>query len=717
MKPELLAPAGDFDSLKAAINNGADAVYLGLDGFNARATAQNFNKETIFDAVRLAHLYGVKVYIALNTLVSNSEIPMLLDSAAAAVDAKADAFIVQDLGVAAILTRCFTNICLHASTQMGIHNLYGAQTAQRLGIKRVVLSRETKLEDIRQIKAQTELELEFFVQGALCVGFSGQCYISALENDKSGNRGRCLQLCRLPYAASFDGKNIAQGHLLSTADLCLIDNLKLLADSGISAFKIEGRLRRAGYVAEAVACYRKAIDNGFPSGNTDSVARLKKVFFRGEYITQAYLNEGVSDGIINKTDANHIGLPIGEVIKSAPFKDIYEIELSTKHRLAAGDGLKFFDNGTQIGSIGVGNVVQTSGGTYKVYGKVKPKAGTTVNLILDKAAEDTALARAKKLPIDVQIIAKKGEPLRLTASFNGITVSQESDYIIPAAETRPTSPTELASLVSRVGDSVFCINGTTTEAQNIFIPKSVANETRRNLISKLENAIIDANQKHIIAAKDTTQISAVKQQAAAYHANSAEILPIYQSETSGGGLLQEDKISIIYPADYTAKQTGGLVQQAQKQGYRPCLRLPTLANSHDIQIIEGLLADCPQIKTLFINNPYGFAFADKGYEIIAGWGINIYNNFALDAAAALGAAKAVQSIELKDNLAQNGSLYRFAGKGLPIMTLAHCPYKTVYGGSCTQCKYSGNLKYNRGKKSYNIVRHRASQCTFELIAD
>jgi len=188
---EILAPVKDEENFFQAINNGADAVYLGLTDFNARQKASNFSAENLKKTIDYAHFLGVKVYITLNTIVVDNEIDKLINLVSSAIDCGADAFIVQDLGVAKLLKSCFKNIVLHGSTQMGIHNLYGAKVCQQMGLSRIVLSRETTIEDIKEIKANTNLELEFFVQGALCVAFSGACYLSSVKHSCSGNRGKC----------------------------------------------------------------------------------------------------------------------------------------------------------------------------------------------------------------------------------------------------------------------------------------------------------------------------------------------------------------------------------------------------------------------------------------------------------------------------------------------------------------------------------------------
>lgn len=714
-RPELLAPAGDFDSLKAAVYHGADAVYLGLSNFNARASAANFNKDTVREAVKFAHLYGVKVYITLNTLVKDAEIPVMLELAEAGVHAKADAFIVQDFGVVSVLKRCFPGICLHASTQMGIHNLYGAQIAEKLGLQRVVLSRETTLADIKEIKKNTNLEIEFFVQGALCVAFSGNCYMSALECNNSGNRGKCLQLCRLPYGAEYDNRKQKENYLLSPADLCLIDRLEELAESGVCAFKIEGRLRRAAYVAEAVNCYRKAIDEGFPPQNDEKKERLKKVFFRGDYLTRAYLDDGVPDRIINKDNQNHIGVPIGEVTGVRPFKDIFEIEIATNHPLVSGDGLKFFRNGREVGSIGVGNTIALTNGHYKVYGKVNPSPDAIVHLIRDKASEDTILAQIKKLPVTVKITALEASSLELTACCKGIEVRETSHYLVQRAENAPITPKEIIKQVSKTGDSVFSIARAEVEAGQIFIPKSVINETRRNLLLKLEKSILENAEKSVTASINTLEIDRIKKEIVSCRNPVCE--GVYESFENGEGKLTDENIAVIYPSDFNGEETAFAVKDALLRGDTPCLRLPAMASGEGVRIIEKLLQKNKEIKTLLINNLYGFAFAERGYQIIAGWGLNMYNHFALQTVYGLGAEKAIKSVELKDGLDSDNRLYQFCGKGFPLMTLAHCPYKTLHGNTCEKCSYIKGLKYTRNQKTYSVVRHKLDKCYFEVIDD
>ena len=232
---EILSPAGSLATLKAAVNNGADAVYIGGKAFSARKNAVNFSDEEIVEAVHYAHLYGAKVYVTVNTLISDSELPKVHDFAKFLYENQVDALIIQDLGVLKMMRESFPDFEVHASTQMTIHNLAGARLAKELGFSRVVLSREMSFEEIKNISENVDIELEVFVHGALCMSYSGQCLMSSFLGARSGNRGACAQPCRLPYTlCDFSKKPISQKdkYLLSLKDLCLIDEMETLKECG-----------------------------------------------------------------------------------------------------------------------------------------------------------------------------------------------------------------------------------------------------------------------------------------------------------------------------------------------------------------------------------------------------------------------------------------------------------------------------------------------------
>ncbi len=285
---ELLSPAGSFDALRAAVCNGADAVYLGVDSFNARRGARNFTTEELREAVRYCHVRGVKVHLTLNTLVADRQMREVAQVISTAAEAGVDAFIVQDLGVVSLCKQIAPQIELHASTQMSVHSLEGVREAAAMGLSRVVLARELPREDIAFICRNSPVEIEVFVHGALCMCYSGQCYMSAVIGRRSGNRGQCAQPCRLPYGYDrFDEK-----YPLSLKDNCLVQYVQELERLGVASVKIEGRMKRPEYVATATGIYRKAID-GEKIG-AEEMRALRTAFSRQGF-TQGYYEKNIGN--------------------------------------------------------------------------------------------------------------------------------------------------------------------------------------------------------------------------------------------------------------------------------------------------------------------------------------------------------------------------------------------------------------------------------------
>lgn len=282
---ELLSPAGSLDALHAAVCNGADAVYLGTDGFNARSGARNFTLDELTEVVRYCHVRGVQVHLTLNTLITDREMPALAERIAAAARAGVDAFIVQDLGAAVLCRQIAPQIPLHASTQMSLHSLEGVRQAAALGFSRAVLARELPREDIAHICRNSPIEIEVFVHGALCMCYSGQCYMSSIIGRRSGNRGQCAQPCRLPYGyGRFENQ-----YPLSLKDNCLISYLRELRQMGVASLKIEGRMKRPEYVATVTGIYRAALDGG-EVGRSQTEA-LRAAFSRQGFTQDYYLGK------------------------------------------------------------------------------------------------------------------------------------------------------------------------------------------------------------------------------------------------------------------------------------------------------------------------------------------------------------------------------------------------------------------------------------------
>jgi putative protease len=303
---ELLAPAGSREAFAAAIANGADAVYLGGKMFGARAYADNFSLEELKEMIEEAHLFGVKVYVTVNTIIYDDEFPDLIEFLDFLYQNHCDAIIVQDLGVANLARKRYPQLKLHASTQMNIHSLAQVKVLEELGFSRVVLARELSLAEISEIKKNSNLEIEVFVHGALCVSCSGNCYLSSIIGKRSGNRGRCAQPCRLEYSL---GKN--QGYLLSTKDLNTLSRIPELLAAGIDSLKIEGRMKRPEYVACVVGAYRQALDKRL--FNLDKAEEdLRKIFNR--QFTQGFLFSEPRENIVNPDTPNHIGIEVGRVL-------------------------------------------------------------------------------------------------------------------------------------------------------------------------------------------------------------------------------------------------------------------------------------------------------------------------------------------------------------------------------------------------------------------
>jgi len=705
---ELLAPAGDIASFEAALSGGADAIYLGLSDFNARRKAQNFSADNLRSYVERAHFFGVKVYITFNTLIKDEEMPKFSGLAKAAAEAKADAFIVQDLGAAACLKAAFPNVTLHASAQLGVHNLYGARQAERLGFKRVVLSRETKLEDIREIKKHTDLELEYFVQGALCIAFSGNCYLSAQECGASGNRGLCKQLCRLPYVAKLGG-DTKGGYLLSARDMCLADSLGELAKAGVTSFKIEGRMRRADYVQAAVGIYRRLLDGiyiGKTALSADDVNSLKIAYSRGDnYLTRGYLDGG-APSVVDSAYNNHTGLAVGEIKEVKPFKtDLYRVTLFSGCSLESGDGLKFFSqDGKEAASVGLNDIKPCGENLYCFVTKKPLKAGWTVRLI-SKAGDKGNIEM--RVCADIKVEAVAGRPLAIQATCkadNAVLSAIAYGGVCESAKTSPTGAEELRTQASKTADSGFYIGNCDVVTDCAFVPKSVVNALRRQALEELKSKLIayremgaanvdyDAYGRFSKGAKngfDYPKMQFIRQ-----------ICDIK--------VRNRDILNVLCPSEYTSERVKHMLEECGLRAEDIALQLPVIANGKDIKVIRKLLADMPRIRALVSENIYGLAFADEGYRVIAGAGHNSLNGYTVEVLKGLGAAEVLPSVEL-------GRRQNVIGEELPLMTLAHCPYKTVYGCECSKCAYKEGMTYAREGREYDIRRTRLSQCYFGLF--
>ena len=494
-KPELLAPAGSMDSLKAAIAAGCDAVYLSGKMYGARAFANNFSNEELEEAINLCHLYGIKVYITINTLIYDSEVDLLLEYVEFIHKLGVDAVIMQDLGMIDLVRKTYPNLEIHASTQAHIHNLEGTKLMEELGLSRVVLARETPIELIKEIKDNTNIELEIFIHGALCISYSGQCLMSSLIGGRSGNRGSCAQCCRQPYDLVKDGKKINKDkYLLSTKDLNTIFNIDKLIDIGVDSLKIEGRMKRPEYVYMVVSLYRRAIDSYINKGiidiNENDIKELKKIFNRK--FTKGFIFHEVNDNFTNNYRPNHMGIEIGKVIDYKNNK----ITIKLNDYLNIGDGIRILDS-----DIGF-NVTTMYKNNNKVNHSIKGdiinipiKDKVSINSIIVKTTDieqlsniNSLINNMRKIPINMDLYIRENQPIKLVISDNKNNIEVYSDNIIEKAINSPTTKEDIIKQMSKLGNTIYSLNKINIDCDNnLFIPVKVLNDLRRKGVELLNS--------------------------------------------------------------------------------------------------------------------------------------------------------------------------------------------------------------------------------------
>lgn len=483
---ELLAPAGNMAALHAAVTGGADAVYLGLETFNARRGADNFTLETLREACDFAHLRGVSIYVTMNTIILPDEVGEALECVRQAYRAGADGFIVQDIGLAAEISRTLPEASLHLSTQMNTHNLAGVRAAARLGAERITLAREVSLDEIALLcaaAAEEGMEVEVFAHGALCVCYSGQCFMSSMIGGRSANRGMCAQACRLPY--ELQNKALQKSlpspgdHLLSPQDLCTVDRVDDLVAAGAASLKIEGRMKSPEYVFAVTSVYRKALDAALAKENaaiTDADRdRLTDAFSRG--FTTAYLDGKRGNDIMSYQRPNNRGLFLGrvdEVRDGAAY-------LKSAHALTEGDVLEFWTRKGN-GTLTLGPVRTDKKGRYHLplEGKTRTvKAGDRVFRVRSAEAAFEDDAREPRVPLVGTATLHIGEPLRMEfhpaaeADIEGaprttLAVARRLQAYFPdgvsgvaegapveAARTRAVSFDDVAAHIDRLGNTPY----------------------------------------------------------------------------------------------------------------------------------------------------------------------------------------------------------------------------------------------------------------------
>ena len=498
---ELLSPVGDFECLKSAVQNGADTVYFGADLFSARAFASNFTLGELQKCISYAKLRGVKTNLTLNILLKDNELSDAINIAKHAYEFGIDAIIVQDLGLGKYLIDNFPGLDVHASTQMTTHNLDGVLLLQKLGFKRVVLARELPISEIEYICKNSNIEIETFIHGALCISYSGQCLFSSLVGGRSGNRGKCAGPCRLPYYLKQNNeKTIDSGYLLSPRDLCGLEFIPNLIKAGVVCLKIEGRMKSPEYVATVTRIYRKYIDLAKSSLpyiiDENDKKQLLQVFNRGNF-SSGHLDNKANEKLIFKEKPNNIGLHLGSIIKYQKNKGYITIKL--KECLSIGDKIAIDkENGTYTISELMENgknIKKASKGKIVTIGRMK--GNICINDNLYKMGSKSLLELAKKSyskeNIKVNIICnlKIQTNKSITAHVAVPNFSISEDYIfnvIPQKANKQSITTEIIEKqFFKTNDTPFNFEKLNIELENnVFLPVSNINKIRREILEQIE---------------------------------------------------------------------------------------------------------------------------------------------------------------------------------------------------------------------------------------
>ena len=663
---KLLSPAGDFESLKMAVFYGADEVYLGVKDFNAR-NIEGFSLTSLREAVDFAHVYGVKVHLAVNILFSNSELQQALDLVVDAFNLGVDAFIIQDLGLASLISKNYPEICIHASTQMGLHNLEGVQFAKKLGFSRVVLARETPLDEIKRIKQNCDIEIEYFAQGALCVSFSGNCYLSSYLCGASGNRGKCKQLCRLPYKFFEGNKKLAEGYLLSAKDFCMLEHLEDLKSAGVDAIKIEGRARRPFYVAVATREYRKALDQ-----KAADIEELKLAYNR-DFVAGYF--DG-NDKIISNYK-NHIGIKIGKIDRVVRGKNFNEIFISSRQKIAPKSTIKTFDGFVEKNTLTLFDIKEVEKNLYRATTTQNVENGLDVNLIIDASKNDVENF-TRKIDISLKVYAFENQKIKAEFIYNNRTYVFEGETCEKAKNQALTEH----DICNNFSKNVFFSPTVFVQTQNAFLTKAQLNNFRRNVYEKITQILTQNNNKKLYKTKIDVNVETKAFEDFEITENSSEIY--------------HNKNVIYSPEIYEIDDIKNFVSNCKKQNKIPYLDTPNFSLEKDVKLLQNIIEKTQ--TNIIANNYYALAFKT---QIVAGWGLNVFNNIS---ANVLGVPTVGAECEV------------FPKMQAPFMTLRHCPMKSNMGANCSNCPYHEGFSYQmeNGKKMF-LKRKKLCSCTFYLV--
>ena len=658
---EILAPAGSIDSAIAAINAGADAIYLGLESFSARSSAENFDNDNFIKICKHAHAFGVKVYAALNTVVKDGELQNFFEAAARAWNGGADALIVQDLFLGKFLKEKFPYITLHLSTQAGTCNTYGAYLAREYGFDRVILARETKLADIAAITKI--IETEVFVQGALCTCFSGQCYMSSFAGGNSGNRGKCKQPCRKQYTLDRNGFE-EMAYRLSLSDLCVGEKIEDLLAAGVTSFKIEGRMRRPEYVAAAVKYYKNI--------NDKNLSDLKRTYNRGNYTSG--LAFGQDKSFISSAVQGHIGEYVG-VLKVENAKYI----CLGKNKFDKGCGFKVLRGGKEVGGGIYGG--ETKSG-FIISTRDRLKNGDKVFVTTDAALNERLLSVKKSIGIKINIKLLAGKPA--FAKINGFEFSDGQP--LESAHSRPLTKEEIIRCFRKVDGYPFepeC----EVETDGVFVAASVLNAFRRKVYAEYYEEISKNTNKPISPEIALPTIKSSKNK------KTAVISTDLKSVDADIGILKLNSFEIP-----NANFSG------EKFLYIP----PYLTDAETqkiLKIAEGF-------DGIYCDGYFGIKLAEKlNKPLFAGTGFNLTNALSLNGCPAKYKCVSKELTVKEADLLAGENVFYLSSGNIKVMDLIYCPFEK----KCASCdKLREYTLTDEAGRKFPLRRYETSECRFEV---
>ncbi len=702
---ELLAPAGSMEALHAAVAAGADAVYMGASSFGARADV-GFSLEKTREAIDYAHLYGRKVHITVNTLCKQHELSEVRQLLSSLQELGADAVLIQDAGILRIALREFPGLCVHASTQMTIHQPSGVRWLRDIGVRRAVLARECSLETIRACSG-LGIETEVFVHGALCVSVSGQCSLSSWIGPRSGNRGRCAQPCRLSY--TYRDKT---GCWLSPADLCGRESLPSLLEAGVSSLKIEGRLKRPEYVYIVTNLYRRALDQirdgTFRPDDPEAMEELTQIFSRGQF-TKGYAAAQEDRGIIYPDYAAARGILIGTVSGTCTkVRDANLTDIRLKKPLANGDGLRVGEQ-TVIYS---GPDVPSGTATLRLRSRVPE--GTSVwrtesEVQLERAREafeNRRFTADHPLLVEAELTAFPGRETTLCLSHSGVRV-QVSAEPAQQAENAPLSQESAFRALSKLGGTPFALDRLTLHSADAYLSSSSLNALRREGIERLTEAVIASRRPKPSSA------SAFSFESLPEQSRPEQLLTVLTSELSEIPVLYEagaDRV-IFEPLDWTEKSLNGYFSDASAP---MILQLPVVCPENVLEKVSRLNQE--RMLPLSLGS-IGQLGAKLPGAVMCGPGVPVMNGEAELFLAAQGIRTVTLSRELslKDlqELPEERCHRLLPVFGRPrLMLLTHCPERT-WRGLYSDKKNCSLCARGEGTLGRSLVDQK--QCAYPLI--